>query len=201
MLAALFAEEPGGVELAELRDRGFVKIDLGQAAAPHAEGGFATPDGRLALHAPALARRGLDPAPFYDPPAEVGDAALAARYPLALVTPKTHLFLNSTFANQHRQHRAHPRPFVVIHPDDASVRGIGDGQLVRVFNDRGTFTVQARVADDTRTGVAVAPMGWWNHDYPDGCSSQVTTSQQLTALAAAPIFNDNRVEIAPVASS
>ena len=46
----------------------------------------------------------------YEPPAEVADAALAERFPLALVTPKTHLFLNSTFANQRRQHSAQPAP-------------------------------------------------------------------------------------------
>lgn len=149
----------------------------------------------MALHAAALADRDIDPVPFYDPPAEVGDARPAQRYPIALLTPKAHLFLNSTFANQHRQHGAHPRPFVVIHPDDAAARGIGDGQPVRLFNDRGSYTAEARVGDDTRPGVAVAPMGWWNHDYPDGVSSQVTTSQRLTTLAAAPIFNDNRIEI------
>ncbi|MQA13557.1 MAG: molybdopterin-dependent oxidoreductase [Pseudonocardiaceae bacterium] len=198
MLAAALADEPGGVGLPELRDRGFVKIDLGQGAAPHAEGHFPTDDGKLALHAPALARRGIDPVPFYDPPAEVADAQLATRFPLALVTPKTHMFLNSTFADQHRQHRAHPEPFVVIHPEDARPRGIGDGQQVRVFNDRGSFVMTARVCDDTRPGVATAPMGWWSRDHADGLGGQATTSQRLTTLAAAPIFNDNRVEIATV---
>ena len=41
-------------------------------------------------------------------------------------------------------------------------------------------------------------MGWWNGDYPRGRSAQATTSQRLTALGRAPIFNDNRVEIAPL---
>ena len=52
----------------------------------------------------------------YEPPAEVADAELAERFPLALVTPKTHLFLNSTFANQARQHSAQPEPEVVRAP-------------------------------------------------------------------------------------
>ena len=123
---------------------------------------------------------------------------LARRYPLALVTPKTHLFLNSTFANQRRQHGAQPAPYVVIHPDDAGPRAIGDGAAVRIWNDRGEFEVRARVSDETRPQVLVAPMGWWNGDYPRRRSAQVTTSQRLTALASAPIFNDNRVEIAPL---
>ena len=82
----------------ELRERGWLKIDLGQGSTPHAEGGFGTAHGRALLHA------------RYEPPAEVADGELAERYPLALVTPKTHLFLNSTFANQARQHSAQPEP-------------------------------------------------------------------------------------------
>ena len=46
-----------------------------------------------------------------------------------------------------------------------------------------------------RPGVVVAPMGWWNADYAEGRSSQATTPQRLTALGAAPTFNDNRVEV------
>ena len=75
------------------------------------------------------------------------DAALAERFPLALITPKTHLFLNSTFANQRRQHSAQPEPaVVVIIPADARARGIDDGAPVRVFNDRGVVRLRrARV--------------------------------------------------------
>ena len=196
MLAALLADEPAGVTLDALRERGWIKIDLGQGPVPHAHGGFGTPDGKVALRADRLAERGIDPVPFYDAPAEVADAALARRYPLALITPKTHLFLNSTFANQRRQHGAQPEPFVVIHPDDAAARGIRDGAHVRVWNDRGAFEARARVSDDTRPDVLVAPMGWWNRDSPGSRSAQATTSQALTTLGEAPIFNDNRVEAA-----
>jgi len=166
-----------------LRERGWMKIDLGQGAAPHAHGGFGTETGRATLHAD------------YVPPAEVTDAALAERFPLAMVTPKTHLFLNSTFANQARQRSAQPSPEVVLHPDDAGPRGVSDGVLVKVFNERGWFTCAARVSDDARPGVLVAPMGWWNDDYPERRSGQATTSQLLTEIGNAPTFNDNRVEL------
>jgi anaerobic selenocysteine-containing dehydrogenase len=198
MLASLFAGAPGGVELDALRARGWVKVDVGQTDAPHAHGGFGTADGKVALHAGWLAEQGIDPLPFYDPPGEVADAQLAQRYPLALVTPKTHLFLNSTFANQRRQHSAQPEPFVVLNPDDAATRAVADGARVRVWNDRGSFEARARVSDDTRAGVLVAPMGWWSKDYLGaGFAAQATTSQRLTELAQAPVFNDNRVEVAP----
>jgi len=167
----------------ELRERGWSKVDLGQGSVPHAEGGFVTETGKLVLHAD------------YEPPAEVADEELAGRFPLALITPKTHLFLNSTFANQRRQRAAQPRPELVLHPDDAASRGIEDGALARVYNERGDFACVARVSDEARPGVVVAPMGWWNPDYPGGRAAQATTSQRLTEVGAAPTFNDNRVEV------
>src|SRR5215212_2290017 len=170
----------------DLRSRGWRKIDLGQGPTPHADGGFGTETGRVALHADYL------------PPAEVADEALAERFPLAMITPKTHLFLNSTFANQARQHSAQPAPEVVLSPVDAASRGVPDGGQVRVFNDRGSFLCAARISDDARPGVVVAPMGWWNADYPGGRSAQATTSHALTELGRAPTFNDNRVEVEPV---
>jgi anaerobic selenocysteine-containing dehydrogenase len=172
-----------GFDEGSLRTRGWHKIDLGQGPVPHAEGGFGTETGRVSLHADYL------------PPAEVADESLAERFPLAMITPKTHLFLNSTFANQRRQHAAQPAPEVVLHPDDAAARGVDDGSRVRVFNSRGSFSCAARVSDDARPGVLVAPMGWWNADYAEGRSGQATTSQALTELGNAPTFNDNRVEV------
>jgi anaerobic selenocysteine-containing dehydrogenase len=166
-----------------LRSVGWHKIDLGQGPIPHASGGFGTETGKVTLHADYL------------PPGEVADAALAERFPLAMITPKTHLFLNSTFANQPRQHSAQPAPEVVLSPPDAAARGVNDGSQVRVYNDRGSFSCAARVSDDARPGVLVAPMGWWNADYPEGRSGQATTSQALTELGRAPTFNDNRVEV------
>jgi anaerobic selenocysteine-containing dehydrogenase len=184
----LVAELLAGTGMDGLRERGWRKVDLGQGPTPHAEGGFGTASGRVALHAD------------YRPPAEVADAALAERFPLALVTPKTHLFLNSTFANQRRQHAAQPQPEVVINPADAAARSVEDGAWVRIFNDRGDFACTARISDDARPGVLVAPMGWWNRDYPDGRSPQSTTSQRLTAESPpAPTFNDNRVELVALA--
>jgi anaerobic selenocysteine-containing dehydrogenase len=195
MLAMALEGDPAGISLSGLRERGYAKIDRGQGTSPHAEGGFATPSGKLELICERLADAGFDPLPHYDPPCEVADEQLAARFPLALLTPKTHLFLNSTFANGRRQHAAQPDPYVVIHPDDAESRGIADGATVRVHNDRGSFACRAIVSDDARAGVAVAPMGWWNRDYAGGRSPQATTPQRLTTLRDAPTFNDNRVEI------
>jgi hypothetical protein len=51
------------------------------------------------------------------------------------------------------------------------------------------------VSHDAREGVVVAPMGWWIEGGDLG--PQATTSQRLTAVGAAPTFNDNRVALEP----
>jgi anaerobic selenocysteine-containing dehydrogenase len=193
LLEALLAGGAGGIEMERLQGRGWQKVEHGLGPVPHADGCFGTASGKLELHSDVLAQQGVDPLPFYDRSAEVADEGLAERFPLALVTPKTHLFLNSTFANQDRQHSAQPHPEVTINPRDAAARGIEDGALIRVHNERGEFTCGARVSEDVRPGVLVAPMGWWGRDWRDE-AAQATTSQELTALGRAPIFNDNRVE-------
>jgi anaerobic selenocysteine-containing dehydrogenase len=187
LVEQLLATAPDAVRLDGLRERGWVKLDLGQGTTPHAEGGFGTVSGRMRLSAE------------YEAALEVADEALADRFPLALITPKTHLFLNSTFANQERQHAAQPSPQVVVHPRDAAARGVEDGASVRVFNERGDFICTARVSDDAAPGVLVAPMGWWNADWQGGRAAQATTSQALTKAGNAPIFNDNRVQLEPAA--
>ena len=170
-----------------------------RAPSPHAEGGFATPSGKLELRCDRLAEAGLDPLPFYDPPGEVADEQLAERYPLALLTPKTHLFLNSTFANRRsparRAARARTSSSIPTTPRRAA------SPTARLCASA-TTAAASRAARSSPTtpapACAVAPMGWWNRDYAGGRSPQATTPQRLTTLRDAPTFNDNRVEIEPV---
>ncbi len=180
----------------ELRDRGWTKIDLGQGHTPHRDGAFPTPSGKLQLRSDALAALGEDPLPYYDPPGEIADEARADRFPLAMITPKTQLYLNSTFANGPRQMAAQPTPWIVLHPEDAARHGVVDGTRARVFNDRGAFEAVARVSDDTRPGVLIAPMGWWRTAW-GGPSCQVTISDAVTRHAHGPLYNDSRVNVAP----
>ena len=87
------------------------------------------------------------------------------------------------------------------HPDDAAARGIDDGARVRVWNDRGSFELRCRVSDDTRARRARRADGLVERaTTPAGAAAQATTSQRLTVLGAAPTFNDNRVEVEPLAA-
>src|SRR5688572_27891272 len=128
-----------------LKQAGWQRLDLPERFAPFAAGGFPTPSGKCELHSAWLERQGVDPLPFFNPPAEAADAELAARFPLAFLSPPARHFLNSSFANLARFRDFEGEPHLDMHPDDAAGRGIREGDRVRVFNDRGGYTLKARV--------------------------------------------------------
>ena len=95
--------------------------------------------------------------------------ALAREYPLAFLSPPARNFLNSSLRQPEALPRARRRAAAwTCIPTDAAARGIRDGDAVRVFNDRGSFTLQARVNGKPRRGVVVAPSVWWKKFAPDG---------------------------------
>ena len=123
--------------------------------------------------------------------------ALAARYPLAFISPPARNFLNSSFANLPAFVAEEKTPHLEIHPDDARPRHVVTGSNVRIFNDRGAFTATARVTDRARRGVVVAPSIWWRKLSPGGENANAVTGQALTDMGRAATFYDCLVEVAP----
>ena len=185
-----------GIDWATLKRNGWQRLNLPQPYAPFAAGGFPTLSGRCEFRSPRLADLGLDPVPDYVPPYEGADSPLAARYPLAIISPPARNFLNSTFVNVRSLRDAEGEPTLQIHPADAAARGIGDAQRVRVFNDRGEFVLAAQVTDRARVGVVVALSIWWKKLAADGRNANEVTPARLTDIGRAPTFYDCRVEVA-----
>jgi anaerobic selenocysteine-containing dehydrogenase len=181
----------------ELRRRGWQRLDVPATYAPFATGGFPTPSGRCEFASERLARMGLDPLPDYVPPYESVASApeLARRFPLALISPPARNFLNSTFVNVQSLRAAEGEPHLDIHPRDAAARGIGEGDRVAVFNERGSFCLRARVTERARPGVVVALSVWWKKLAPDGRNANEVTHQRLTDLGNAATFYDCLVEV------
>ena len=174
---------------------GWQRLGVPARFAPFAEGGFPTPSGKCEFYSEWLEKQGVDPLPFYNPPAEVADDALAQRYPLAFLSPPARHFLNSTFANLARFREFEREPHLDMHPEDAAARGIRDGERVRVFNDRGEYLLRARVNGKPRAGVVVAPSVWWKKHAPDGRNANNLTSQRVADLGGGATFYDCRVQV------
>jgi anaerobic selenocysteine-containing dehydrogenase len=201
--AALASTSPrmNGIGWDEVKDAGWQKLDVPERFAPFAAGGFPTPSGKCEFHSEWLAKQGIDPLPFYNPPAEAaGEAsALAKRFPLAFISPPARHFLNSSFANLPRFREFEREPHLDMHPEDAARRGICDGDKVRVFNDRGSYALRARVNGKPRPGVVVAPSVWWKKHSPDGRNANDVTSQRTADLGGGATFYDCLVEVAKIA--
>jgi anaerobic selenocysteine-containing dehydrogenase len=186
-----------GIEWEKVKESGWQRLSVPERFAPFAEGGFPTPSGKCEFYSEALARLGMDPLPFYNPPAESASSNpdLARRYPLAFLSPPARNFLNSSFANLKRFRDLEGGPRLEMHPEDAAARGIRDGDTVRVFNDRGRFTLTARVNGKPRRGVVVAPSVWWKKYSPDGGNANNVTGQRVTDLGGGATFYDCLVEV------
>ena len=171
-----------GVTLDELTQKSWVSLQIGDA--PFAKGNFPTPCGKCELYSERL--KELDPLPAYIPPREdrLSNPQLANKFPLVLISPPAHHFLNSTFVNLFQEKEA--GPLLEIHAADAARRRIIDGSPVQIFNDRGSFLARAVVTDRTRPGVVSAPSIWWNKLVPGGRNANSTTSEELTDLGGAP---------------
>jgi anaerobic selenocysteine-containing dehydrogenase len=87
------------------------------------------------------------------------------------------------------------RPVLEIHPEDAQARGIDDGAVVRVFNDRGSYRCHATISRRARPGVVNGLGVWWRKLGLDGTNVNEVTSQALTDLGRAPTFYDCLVEV------
>jgi anaerobic selenocysteine-containing dehydrogenase len=185
----------GKFDWEKLKRDGWQRLAVPEKFAPFAQGGFPTPSGKCELHSEWLEKQGIDPLPFFNPPAELKDDALAERYPLAFLSPPARHFLNSTFANLARFREFEREPHLDMHPEDARRRGIADGDAVRVFNDRGSYELKARVNGKPRPGVVVAPSVWWKKHAPDGRNANDVTSQRTADLGGAATFYDCRVQV------
>jgi anaerobic selenocysteine-containing dehydrogenase len=202
---ALSTEHPAfkGITLEALRERGWLRLNLPQVFAPFAEGNFPTRSGKCELYSAGLEARGMEPVPDYIPPRESKQSAprLHERFPLALISPAAHAFLNSSFANLSKQLRQEHHPFIEIHPEDAAHRNIADGDTVRAFNERGECELRAVVTTRARPGVVVSPSVWWNKLSPRGKNINQLTSQALTDMGGGATFYDALVEVERLSES
>ncbi len=180
-----------------LKDKGWQRLDVAERYAPFAEGNFPTPSGKCEFFAAHLEKLGIDPLPDYVPPNEgrTSNRGLAQRYPLAIISPPARNFLNSSFVNVQSLRDTEGEPWLEINPKDAEERAIVTGARVRVFNDRGSFTLKARVTDRARSGVVVALSIWWKKLSRDGKNANEVTNQRLTDIGRAPTFYDCLVEV------
>ena len=189
------------ISLEDLEEQGHIPLDFhrdpeGKPFMPYTGGVLPTPSGKIEFCSEALVAAGQDGLPAYVPPMESRWSEGAKRYPLELLGRKADNYMNSTFANLegHRKMEARTSQRLEMHPADAKSRGIGDGDRVRVWNDRGEITLTAMVDGAVPEGVVAARLDWAKLS-ADGVNINALTSERLTDIGAAPTFYSVLVEV------
>jgi anaerobic selenocysteine-containing dehydrogenase len=167
---------------------------------PFADGGFGTPSGKGELYSAALAGEDLDPLPSFKPPKESRFSENRAS-PLEFLGRKADNYMNSSFANHptHQKMEAAHTGRLEIHPDDATPRGIHEGDAVEVFNDRGRIRLVAQLHSGVAVGVVASRLNW-NKLSHGGSNVNALTSERLTDIGRGPTFYSTLVEVARVES-
>jgi anaerobic selenocysteine-containing dehydrogenase len=111
-------------------------------------------------------------------------------YPLALISPASDRTVSSTLGEL-------PRPAVMleIHPADAEVRSLQDGEVVRMFNRQGEVRIPVRITPLVRQGTVAMPKGVWRRHVANQWTSNALVPDSLTDLGGGACFNDARVQI------
>src|SRR5439155_4148386 len=155
--AAGFLEVPGA-------DADLVLLEAFRADPERAPLG--TPSGRIEIFSATIDKFGYEDCPGHPTwlePAEWLGSPLAARYPLHLIAnnPTTRLHSQLDVGALSQSAKVQGREPIRIHPTDAERRGIRSGDVVRVFNDRGSCLAGAVVTDAVRASVVQLATGAW----------------------------------------
>ena len=196
-----------GITLDELKQKGRVRLRLPESEdggfLPFSDGVFPTMSGKIELYSESLAAQGLDPLPAFVAPTEsrLGSLSKGARpprreYPLEFLPRKADTYMNSTFANLpwHQKMEAEKAGVLELHPEDAIARDIATGDLVEVFNGRGSIELKALVGDSVPTGVVAGRLAW-NKFSSGGGNVNALTSETLTDIGRGATFYSTLVEV------
>lgn len=125
-----------------------------------------TPFGKIEIYSQTIASFGYDDCPGHPAwlePAEWLGSEAAGRYPLHLISnqPVTKLHSQYDQGSVSLAGKVQGREPIALHPEDALARGIAEGDVVRVFNDRGACLAGARLVAGLMRGVVQMATGAW----------------------------------------
>ncbi len=146
----------------------------------------ATPSGRIELFSDDLETRFGYGVPRFEP--------VEQTLPLTLITPSSSKRTNATFGGCDA---SDGMEIVEMNPIDATARGLGDGDTVSVWNERGRVTLKLVTTDATRPGVLYSPKGTWRRTSDTGLTVNALIPSGLrTDIEDGACYNETFVDVA-----
>ncbi len=156
---------------------------------------FATPSGKLEFYSGQLAEQGLPAMPGWVE--DLSERETGRCWPLRLLTAPGYYQSHTAFSAVASLRRKQGPPECVLHPEDAAVRQLRDGETVQLVNDRGTVILKLRISDETSPGVVFVP-----GQRPAGEAGQSTinmlVSDRLSDFGEGATYQDTRLDVRPL---
>jgi anaerobic selenocysteine-containing dehydrogenase len=153
---------------------------------------FSTPSGKIELDSQeAVTRWGVASVPSYDEIAK-GESGQKREFPLHLLSPNTQNRIHSQFGNLDLIRQFAPHPYITMNATDALDRNLVEGEMVRVFDERGEMSVRVRFDFSMRQGCAAYFNGWW---LTEGGTPNLFSKGRETDMGHGSAFHDTMIEI------
>ena len=157
--------------------------------------GWPTASKKIEIFSQTLADEGQDPLPTYNPEIEGQEDPKRKDYPIQVLSSASHYFIGDSFQSVPRLQAMMSRPTVEMSVNDAKERGIEDGDLVRLYNDRGETYCYAVVIKGLLDGVCATQKQFKGSNTPGGINVNVLNSEMLTDFGLSPTFYSCLAEI------
>ncbi|MBI2204927.1 MAG: molybdopterin-dependent oxidoreductase [Candidatus Rokubacteria bacterium] len=192
LVGMLFRNATGpaaAIDVTTIREAGPIKLD------PYPDGQrFGTPSGKLEFYSERLAREGLPAMPDW------WDERDGERWPLRLLTAPGYFQSHTVFSGNAALRRREGEPVCVLHPDEARVRGLADGDAVELVNDLGRVRMRLSVGDDVGPGVALVPGQRPAAEAIEGTLNALC-DDRLSDLGAGATYQSTRLDVRRVGPS
>jgi len=113
--------------------------------------------------------------------------------PLRLVTPPPRTYLNSSFTETPGSKKREQRPTAIIHPSDAQLYNVADGDMVRLGNARGDVVMSAKISDTAKQGVVIAEGVWPDDNFEQGIGINLLIDATPVPPAGGSAFHDTAI--------
>lgn len=181
-----------GLDIEQLKRDGFVALPNTDEVL-FSNGVFGSSSGKAQLVSKDLALRGLPSLPTY---VQSSSRAGSRDYPLVLLTPKQHTrFLNTSYSHLPQHGPREEGPYVEMYARDAAARGLENGAVARVANERGEMLLPVKISTRLPQGVVAVPFGWWDQSHANMSNVNDLTSDAHTDWGGGVSYHDTLVQV------
>ena len=133
--------------------------------------------------------------PYWEPAEEADrNSAIRKTHPFHLISEHHRMRTHSQWFDVAYLKEIYAEPTVKINPADAADLGVAEGDMVRVFNDRGSVVMRAALTAGNPRGTVSATKGWSSEEFVDGHFASLC-SKDFNQVCANQAFNDVAVSI------